>query len=291
MKKILYTILIALAIVINVNAKEVFYTNNNGIEITQEQYNNLKGLAYTDKQIAKMDLNTFNENKDITGTIVAQNVKHYIKVNYLRNGIEATRYEVVTEDQYNGRLKNPQEMLRVSGNYYDGLLATDEFAVVSSISNIDEDYMQYRVDVYNYEIPSTRSIDIYGVGIENNKVQVASIIRCHQSWEYTNGTDGYSEACYPKIESTGGSAMFELPSGSLNSLETYVHFRVSKLPSMGTIYTLEAVGDYAHANQTVSNSVYNYYTVNIGGINIVPPYLSSYDYQSTPGSAGFAGTW
>lgn len=292
MKKILYALALVAFATTTVNAKEAFYTNNNGIEITQQEYNNLKGLGFTEKQIAKMDSKTFNKKKDINANIVAQNAKHLIKISYLKNGIKKEKYEVVTEKEFNGRLMNPGASLQsVSGNYYNGMVITDIQAVVTTISNINDLFMQYRVDVYNYETPTKRSFDIYGIGIENNKVQVASAIECYQDWIYSNGTHGHNDACYPKTESTGGSAMFELPTGSLTDLETYISFYVAKLPTVGTIHFLEAVGDYAHAISTVTNAVYNHYSVNIGGINVYSPYSTSYDTINTPGSAGFTGTW
>lgn len=294
MKKILYALLLVALAITSVNAKNAqpYYTNNNGIEMSEQNYNNLKGLGFTDEQIAKMDNETFAKKKDINATIVSQKVNHYVKISYLQNGLQKERYEVVTENEYNGRLINPGEALRsVSGNFYNGLNATDDLAVVTSISNIDDDYMQYRLDVYNYDIPSTRSFDIYGIGIESGKVHVASLIDCNQSWEYTNGNVDSTIGCYAKSEPTGGSVMFELPSGNLSSIATYISFWVAKLPGVGTITGLEAVGDYAHAFNSVSSNVYNYYTVNVGGIGVYSPYSSSYDQYFTPAPAAFIGSW
>ena len=294
MKKILYALLLVALAITSVNAKNAqpYYTNNNGIIMSEQNYNNLKGLGFTDEQIAKMDNETFAKKKDINATIVSQNVNHYVKISYLQNGLQKERYEVVTENEYNGRLINPGESIRsVSGNYYNGLNATDDLAIVTTISNINDTFMQYRLDVYNYAIPTKRSFDIYGIGIESGKVQVASAIECNQSWEYNNGNVDSNDGCYPKTQSTGGSVMFELPSGNLSSIATYISFWVAKQPNVGTINRLDAVGDYAHAINTVPSSVYNYYTVNIAGIGVFSPYSSSYDQYFTPSPATFIGTW
>ena len=86
--------------------------------------------------------------------------------------------------------------------------------------------------------------------------------------------------------------MFELPtSNSISYLETYVSFWVAKKPNVGTINYLEAVGDYAHAIQSVTNAVYNYYTINVGGIGVYSPYSTRYDTFNTPSAATFEGTW
>ena len=145
MKKILYAILVAMAITsIKVNAKNAqpYYTNNNGIEISEKQYQTLKGLGFTDSQIAKMNTKTFNKNKNIEATIVDQTVNHYVKVSYLKNGLRKEQYQVVTEKEYNGRLINPGATIQsVSGNYYNGLIANDDLAVVTTISNINDIFM------------------------------------------------------------------------------------------------------------------------------------------------------
>lgn len=293
MKKILYALLVAV-VATSVNAKEdsAYYINNNGIEISQKQYSNLQGLGFTEDQIARMDINTFNDLKDTEATIVAQSASHYVKITYLQNGIKKERYEVVNENEYSGRLTNPTSLLRGPvGNYYQGMWATDDLAVVSTISNVDDNYMFYRVDVYNYDIPTVRSFDIYGIGIDSGKVQIASPVFCQQTWTNSSGTHT-SGGCYPKTENTGGSAMFELPTGTLYSLETYIGFEVSKKSGVGTIYTIQAAGDYAHANQTVTYTVYNYYTADISGISVFSPYSSKFDqYFSPPSAAVFNGTW
>ena len=297
MKKILYAlVLVVLAITeTSVNAKNAqpYYINNNGIEMSEKNYNNLKGLGFTDQQIAKMNNETFSKKKDIEATVVAQNVKHYVKVSYLQNGLPKERYEVVTENEYQGRLNNPGNLLRsVSGSYYNGMAANDQLAIVTTISNINDTFMQYRLDVYNYDIPTNRSFDIYGIGIENGKVQVASAIECEQSWNYSNGSSDNNYGCYPKSQTTGGSVMFELPSGNISNLETYISFWVAKYPDTGTINYLEAAGDYAHAINTVSDAVFNYYTVNISGIGVYSPYSTSYLKYFEPASgAHFIGTW
>jgi len=297
MKKILYAlVLVVLAITeTSVNAKNAqpYYINNNGIEMSEKNYNNLKGLGFTDQQIAKMNNETFSKKKDIEATVVAQNVKHYVKVSYLQNGLPKERYEVVTENEYQGRLINPGNLLRsVSGSYYNGMAANDQLAIVTTISNIDDDYMQYRLDVYNYYIPTNRSFDIYGIGIENGKVQVASAIECEQSWNYSSGSSDSTIGCYAKSQTTGGSAMFELPSGNISNLETYISFWVAKYPDTGTVTYLEAAGDYAHAINTVSDAVFNYYNVTTNGIGVYSPYSTSYEKYFEPASgAHFMGTW
>ena len=76
MKRILYTILVAAlvfssAVVVKASG-EVYYTNDEGIQMTQTEYHNLLELGFTEKQIARMDYATFMDNKDIEATLVSE---------------------------------------------------------------------------------------------------------------------------------------------------------------------------------------------------------------------------
>ena len=85
MKKILYTFLFAALILVsapNVFAtSDAYYINNEGLSMTEKQYNNLLNQGFTEKQIARMDSQTFMDNKDIEAEIVAskKNFVKYIK--------------------------------------------------------------------------------------------------------------------------------------------------------------------------------------------------------------------
>ena len=59
----------------NVNA--AVYENYYGIEMTNEEYNNLIELGFTEQDIFLMTEETFEENKDIEATLVAKTDKYY----------------------------------------------------------------------------------------------------------------------------------------------------------------------------------------------------------------------
>ena len=151
--------------------------------------------------------------------------------------------------------------------------------------------MRYKLDTDWLQIPSQRSYDIMGIGIEASKVQINASIAFRQDWWTSSNTTGYGLACYPKTQSTGGLVMFPLPSGSLQTLESYMYFTVDKKPGVSTVYSLTATGDYAHATSSVTNNVYNYMSVNVAtGIIVSSPYANSYD-DMDEAVAQFSGTW
>lgn len=152
--------------------------------------------------------------------------------------------------------------------------------------------MMYKLDVNWLTMPTVRSTDIMGIGIEPSKVEIYSSINCHEEWITTNDEFEYDDTCAPKYESTGGSFLFELPAGSIRRLQSSISFSVTKVNPNETLEVLNAVGDYAHATQTIyNNGVYNYYSVNHGsGIVIDVPYANSYE-SSVYSNAMFIGEW
>lgn len=300
MKKILYTFFVAALILVctpNVHAtSDVYYTNNEGLSMTENQYNNLLNQGFSKKQIERMDYDTFEKNKDIEAQIVAMDKKYVKTTTIMRNGMEFHTSEILTEEdmmeEVQAAKEQPQYSPRfVPGTYYNGSAYTDYKAIQTIIANLDDDTMRYKLDAYWFIIPSNRSYDIMGIGIEAPKVQINSGIDFREDWWTTGDVAGYTTGTYPKIQNTGGLVMFPLPSGSLETLEQYMYFTVEKKPGVNTITNLVATGDYAHSTATVSNNAYNYISVNVaGGIEIDNPYANSFD-EMNEAVANFAGTW
>ena len=299
MKKYLYSIVIATLILISTTvvkaSNEVYYTNRENIEMTETEYNNLLGLGFTEKQIYRMDEQTFLDNKDIEGTVLSESIKYLRNYTILRNGITTYRSEEITEEEAiqdrELQAQNPQYRGPV-GSYYDGTVATTTISVKAKIIGISNTRMRLMTDVDWYTMPSYRYNDIIAAGFRSTQVQFASGIVFREDWRDNNGNDGYTAGCTPKQESTGGSAIFELPSGSLSQLEMYMYFNVKKASGVGTITALYTSGDYAHGTSYVSQSnLYSHYDVSQPvGISMDPTY-SMYYQSNTAAQASFIGTW
>lgn len=301
MRKYLYMIGIASLVLINASvvraSNDVYYTNRENINMTEREYNNLLELGFTEDQIEGMNYQTFIDNKDIEAELLSRTTQYVRTTVTIRNGIKFSTTEIIPEEKFisdmNKQVQSPPASPRTSGIYYDGISEDDIKGLTTTISSVDDYTMRYKLDIDWYEMPSTRSWDIIGIGIEPTKVEIGSFLTAHQNWRTTGGVYGSSDSGYTvKSQSTGGSVMIELPSGSIDILQSYLYFNVNKVQNVGTIQSLLAVGDYAHATTSVDeDSVYNYYTVNhVAGVVVQSPYHN--DYVSVPTSdAVFVGTW
>ena len=302
MKKNLYALLVVsliLGSVFYVKAVEnPYFINNYDIEMTDEEYHNLLNLGFTEDQIARMDEDTFNSNKDIVGEVVAEKNMYVKTTTVMQNGIRHTYNQVLTQEEMEQDMLvqnqqiQPTYGLNTSGSFYDGLSGTEYRYFSTHIVSISDSEMRFKVDVKWLEMPSTRSYDILGIGFEAAKIHMSSNVYFREDWRRTNGDFEYDLSCYPKMESTGGSALYELPSYSIQQLEAYIYFNVAKNANVGTITELLALGDSKHAYSSVNpTGVFANYTVNsIAGIDIDSPYDNAYD-TLIHADAHFYGTW
>lgn len=301
MRKFLYTVGLAAVILLNITvvraSNDVYYTNLNGIEMTEREYNNLLNLGFSEKQISTLDEEQFLDRKDIEGELLSEEKKFIKMTTTIINGIKYTTSEVLNEQDYQEavlQVQQPTYSPNVSGSYYDGLSYTDYLEVSTQISYVDDITFMFKVNVDWDNIPSDRYYDILGIGFNQNKVHIVSPIFFKEEWVTTNNVSGYRMSGYTKTENTGGSVMIELPTGSLSDLTSYAYFDVAKNSGVGTLTYVEAVGDFAHADVYYDpgqeNGVYYNYTVNIGGISVHSPHGSHY-FSNEPATAAFAGTW
>ena len=80
MKKYFIFLLVVICIpftVYGLSHEKVFYVNSNGIEMTEQEYNNLLSVGFTEFQIKNMSLSEFNDNKDLHGQVEASVKKYY----------------------------------------------------------------------------------------------------------------------------------------------------------------------------------------------------------------------
>ena len=298
MKKYLYSIVFATLILMSTTvvkaSNEVYYTNKENIEMTENEYNNLLGLGFTEKQISTMGQEEFLANKDIEGRVLGEARKYYKTTTYMRNGIKTmVRTEISQEEALQAKELHAQNPSRGPvGNYYNGIFDDSVILNVTRIIGVNNTYMRYKVDNEWYVIPSDRYYDIIGIGIEDNKVQVGSTIVFRQNWTKSDGTDGQDLTGYVKQMSTGGLGIIKLPNGSLTDLESTLYFNVRKKNGVGTITTLYAGGDYAHAISNVNpDNLYNSLSASVAsGIIIGGGYSTSY-LEHSSAAASFVGTW
>ena len=296
MKKYLYKIVLATLILMSTTvvnaANEVYYVNKNNIEMTEEEYNSLQSLGFTEKYINRMEKEEFLANKDLDATLLSTS-KKYVKVTtMMRNGIEITTSSEITEEEYNELQENIVPNRGPSGNFYDGMVVVGSFTMTASIAAIGNIYMRYMNNVEWSSDLANKHHDIIGIGIEYNKVQLASVAVLNEHWDATDGSSGGTGVCAPKYVGSGALAVFELPSVPVQYVDVAFYFNVRKQSNVGTITSLYAVGDYAHASSDVtpSNLLSHISISDTTGITIDSTY-SAYFTNMPEATASFIGTW
>lgn len=234
--------------------KAANYENYFGIEMTNQEYNNLLNLGFSEDEIYYMDTDTFENNKDTSSNLVATNEKYY-KTIY--TGLDGTSYSTeITEDEYNN-----QGLIAPAGT-----VTTEYKRMVSTMSQTSSGF-RYKVTVGWLNMPSVRSYDIIGVGFDDDIYISSSVYfsytHCNSSGDCTTASDYY----FRQKTSTGGSIAYKFPSGDVTSMTAVLYYDVAKNTS-STITELNMCGDYAHATTNVSYSTYSNHRITINGLEL-----------------------
>ena len=256
-----------------VNAAE--YKNYFGITMTNEQYNNLINLGFSENEIYYMNEETFEQNKDIESELVVKSNKYYKTIYTNLNG-DTYSTEITKEEYDNESLMNTR-----------GYVNTEYKNMVSTMSKLTDSF-RYKVTVNWNIMPKKRSYDIIGIGFEDH-VRINSLVNFSYTYADANGNYTTSTLYYgKKSTATGGSAVYKVPD-TLYSLSTVLYYDVVKETS-STITRLDMCGDYSHATSNVSNSTANNHEITINGIELGTSSISYYD--AIPCADGvWYGTW
>ena len=253
------------------------YINYFGIEMNEEEYDNLINLGFTTDEIYHMSEETFEQNKDIESTLEVQNQKYY-----------KTVYTDLSGNSYSTEISK-EEYDNQSGNAPRGTVTTSYKTMTSSLTRNSDNTFRYKVSLTWTNMPSTRSYDIIGVGF-NNQVYISSLVNfayyyCNSYNECTTSGLYYDK----KTLSTGGSAVYKVPSGDLASLAATLYYDVSK-NTTSTLTELSMYGDYAHATTNITPDLYKNHTVNNNGLQLYSSISTKYDAIPYAQSS-WIGTW
>ena len=244
------------------HSKASEYENYYGITMTNQEYNTLINLGFNANEIYYMDLQTFEDNKDLNATLVAKTEKYYKTIYAGFDGRE-TSIEV-TKEEYDNQ-----------GTVVSrGTLTTEYKHIVSTLSQ-NGDKFRYKVNISWRQMPSTKSYDIIGIGFDDpvyiNSSVYFNYYWCNSSGDCTTASDYYTK----KILSTGGTAVYKFPSAA-SSLSAALWYDVSKNTS-NNITSLAMYGDYSHATSTVNASNTTDHNITYNGILLGNSIYSSYD--------------
>lgn len=268
-----------------VNAS-TYYTNYNNIEMTENEYNNLVELGFTENEIYLMGNEEFEANKDIEGTLVSSIGQYYKTTTITQNGITTTSSEIISKEQYElEKNANPQ-----GRSIYDGAVETDYKYMHMNMTQLNAVEMRLKITLTWLQIPSTRSNDIIGIGFQQAYVGLNSSIYFQQN--YTNSSGSHSSVTsIPQEFSTGVSSVFDLPNGTITALSSYMYIDVIKVDEDYTITYMDAGGDYAHATSSISETNAKKHSVDhVSGIELQTSIRTYYDAINVA-TATFIGSW
>ena len=238
------------------------YENYYGIEITNNEYNTLINLGFSEEEIYYMTEDTYLENKDLDATLVAKNSKYY-KTTYTDLDGYSYTTEITAEEYENQPTINAR-----------GVVSTAYKEMISTLSQNGNKF-RYKVSLLWKNMPERRSFDIIGIGFDD-PVFIDSSVYFNFHWCNSSGSCTTDSSYYNKKKtSTGGSAVYDLPDNAY-SLTTTLYYDVSKNTS-NTITNLTMYADYAHATSNVSQSSIGDYDITRNGIELWSSIGNKYD--------------
>lgn len=292
MRKYLFMVMLFfLPTIRSINALENdVYVNNNGIIISNLEYNNLINSGYSSNEISNMTQSEFNENKDLIGQVVAQTTKYYRVETFVSNNQYFTlankdksytsiSYEI-SESEFNNAKSTPFESSVINAS---AVVETTYKKMTTSIVKYNSNY-RYKNVVLWKKLPAYRVNDIIGVGFEDKVYGVSSSKRLVAYYIYDDSCDvNITNTGTWKLSANGYAVSFDYPTKSKNATNEnfYVemYFDVGKNTSL-TINTLNAYGDYKHligSKSHVSTSI----SIDLAGISVGASFESYYDSIST----------
>ena len=254
------------------------YVNYRGISMTDEEYNNLINLGFTEDEIYYMGEDMFNQNKDIESSLEVVNEKYYKTIYTDLNG---GAYSVeLTEDEYNNQ----------SSNNMRSYVETSYKKLVTTMSRNSDNTFRYKASLTWKQIPAVRSFDIIGIGYNDNVRITSGVIfgyyYCNSSGDCPESTLYYNK----KNLSTGGSVVYKLPSGDIRGLGAVMYYDIDKNNSSQTITSLTMCGDYSHATSNVNQSNISNYTIHGSGLQLYSSIAGYYD-EIPCAEVDWVGTW
>lgn len=271
MKKIkilMIALLTFLAVQQTINAQEtVFYTNNNGVHITESQYNFLLNF-YNSQEIENMTYERFNNemNRQLN---LAQTSEKYIKtITYYDENGSSESYEIeVTEDEYNNPISPYFACTEhTSVDCWETAYKQVSLHIWSNTSNLKDTRL---VLINRWKVmPSVRSFDVIGLRYNNGYTP-------YDAWgdqcTYTL-SDGYQYVNY----SYGGSNMKITNNGIGISQNLLNDTSITELENRLVIDGMEGetapdiYGSYQHAVADVTLAESKSYTFGngLGGVFI-----------------------
>lgn len=242
-KRKLLLLLIPFLFTNTVNASELsnYYVNHNKITMTEKQYNTLHELGFTTEQIAEMDQEEFDRNKNLDAELVSVVTKYYkttivyeIKnkdlslmnindssdLNTLINNdtldVKSKSSVEVSKEEYEA---SNDEQVYITRTINPDLVETNYKKLTTTISK-NGNYYRLKNDLNWKQMPSVRSYDVFGIrinsamsplsGSQYSKLSYTILNNCYGTTTSHSDTYGTSSSRW-KRENDGYGLSFKLP--------------------------------------------------------------------------------
>ena len=226
-------------------------------------------------------------NEQSSPILVNEVVKYYkTTINYfgqelseisINNGLSSNTIEI-SENEY--------ESSNYEINFKNAFIETNYKKLTLSVYKVGN-FCRYKSNLSWKKIPKTRSFDIQGIDYDDG-LTIDGQVKFVNKYCFDVNNCHYSyNATIKKFDSAVGIT-FELPSGSLNYLESELSFDVKKNSNF-TVNSQTVVSDYSHAIKTISLSNSQKYNMNNNGI--ILGNISSYYDNINPVSIQCNDNW
>ncbi|MBT2639860.1 hypothetical protein [Bacillus sp. ISL-39] len=239
-------------------------------DITTQEYQNLLNLGFTDEEIEFMDQEELEQNKNLKGKVVGQDI-NYVKTTH---GTE-TKVEKLDEKTYKEEVNKVKEKEKKTSDISAQLsksTTTSYKTMTTSVVLLSGSTYRVKNSVTWDRMPMYSYVDVTGVGINEaywgplpgteygkqnwktwsycNGYLNGSATYTKDSTKWKRGSGGYSlKINLPDDETTGGCA-----ADRVEELSSYMYYSVSPMTSTNR---LDAYGQYAHqeSNYTLTPSI------------------------------------
>lgn len=283
----------------NVTSAAEKLTNSYGIKITEEEYENLKELGFTDLAIDQMNKEVFKANKDLVVDKKSESTKYYEIVETTPDENQISTFSITSENEptYTSTELSKEEYFRRVEQEKNGikiLLSTDTTTtsyrrLTTSIQLIGTTTRLHSKFIWDI-IPATRSYDVLSTAIDSTFSPKAGSEYGQQLWGYTYTTSGGfygGNATYPAGSSTytrdgaGYGVKMDLKNDTSNTritqLEGYMYYNIARSSSVVPYY-INAYGNYSHLKTTDDTSFS--YGLDFGGPGISWSGISASSFDS-----------
>lgn len=310
----LVTIMICSLLCCNaVNAAEnENYVNLMKVSMSESQIETLKSLGFLDHEIETMSQEEFDKNKNLQAKLISQEIVYYKTISYIPSISAYSTLgkisepvifyytEEISEREYN----DPSSASSTQATFSQEIVNTEYKQMTASISQVGS-YYRYKNSLEWKKEPKYRSYDIVAIGIDSTVSAVPSSKTFNMNYlldDNIKGLCGYrnsSTVTRWKSSASGVSALVKLPSDSPNykysDISMYMYFNVQKLQNI-TINTLNAYGNYRHAQKNVSiTPSFDFGVDSTGtisfGASVSTSVTSSYDSISTSHATASGINW